>query len=272
MRRGIVGALLASVLLIGSGSGVFAQGQTEDEVFGWPLDEWQQQLEERAAGSEPPGSKALPSAMVVRQGPASSGAVALTFDDGYNAKACASIADTLRRYGAVGTFFVNGQWLTREPNRWRRILEGMEVANHTRSHRRLTQEPHPVVINQIRTNEWIHEQVLGRPMLKALRPPYGAYGERVGRIARSLGYDHIVMWNVDTGDWNPKAKPKRIVRAATGAAPGSIILMHCARDATAKALPRIVRHYQRRGIEVGGLSTVLEGAEASEATSEPYGG
>ena len=195
MRRGIVGALLASVLLIASGAGVFAQGQPEDELFGWPLEEWQQQVEERMAGSEPPRSKTLPSAMVVRKGPAASGAVALTFDDGYNAKACASIADTLRRYGAVGTFFVNGQWLTREPNRWRRILEGMEVANHTRSHPRLTQEPHPVVLNQIRTNEWIHEQVLGRPMLKALRPPYGAYGERVGRIAKSLGYDHIVMWN-----------------------------------------------------------------------------
>jgi peptidoglycan/xylan/chitin deacetylase (PgdA/CDA1 family) len=267
-----MGALLASVLVIGSGSGVFAQGQSKDKVFGWPLEEWRQQVEVLVADSDPARSKTLPSAMVVRKGPASSGAIALTFDDGYNAKACASIAETLRRYDAVGTFFVNGQWLTREPNRWRRILEGMEVANHTRSHPRLTQEPHPVVINQIRTNEWIHEQVLGRPMLKALRPPYGAYGERVGRIAKSVGYDHIVMWNVDTGDWDPRAKPKRIVRAATGAAPGSIILMHCARDATAKALPRIVRHYQRRGIEVTGLSKVLEGAKASEATSERYGG
>ena len=272
MRRGIAGALLASMLLIGSGSGVFAQGQPGDGVFGWPLEEWQQQVEERMAGSEPPRSKTQPSAMVVRKGPASSGAVALTFDDGYNAKACASIADTLRRHDAVGTFFVNGQWLTREPNRWRRILEGMEVANHTRSHPRLTLEPHPVVLNQIRTNEWIHEQVLGRPMLKALRPPYGAYGERVGRIAKSLGYDHIVMWTIDTGDWKPTAKPKRIVRAATGAAPGSIILMHCAREATAKALPRIVRHYQRRGIEVAGLSQVLKGAKPSKATSEGYGG
>jgi peptidoglycan/xylan/chitin deacetylase (PgdA/CDA1 family) len=265
-------ALLLSLLLLGTGPGVFAQGQPSAEVFGWPLEEWQQQVEASMSDSEPPRSKMLPSAMVVRKGPASSGAVALTFDDGYDAKACASIAETLRRYGAVGTFFINGQWLTREPERWRRILEGMEVANHTRSHPRLTQAPHPVVINQIRTNEWIHERVLGRQMVKALRPPYGAHGERVGRIAKSLGYDYLVMWNVDTGDWKPRAKAKRIVRAATGAAPGSIILMHCAREATAKALPSIVRHYQRRGIEVAGLSRVLTGARPSKATSERYGG
>jgi len=110
-------------------------------------------------------------------------------------------------------------------------------------------------------------------MLKALRPPFGAYGERVGRIAKQLGYEHVVMWNVDTGDWKPNARPHRIIRAATGAAPGSIVLMHCARDATAKALPRIVRHYQRRGIEVAGLSAVLKGAKGQrgKAKSEPYG-
>jgi peptidoglycan/xylan/chitin deacetylase (PgdA/CDA1 family) len=107
-----------------------------------------------------------------------------------------------------------------------------------------------------------------------LRPPYGAYGGRIGRIAKQLGYDHVVLWNVDSGDWKRKAKPDRIVQAATGAPPGSIVLMHCAHDATAKALPRIVRHYQNRGIEVAGLSTVLEDAEdqGAEVAPKRYGG
>jgi peptidoglycan/xylan/chitin deacetylase (PgdA/CDA1 family) len=264
MRREPLAVLLAATLAATSVGAVFAQGQPESEPFGWPIQEWQRQTE--AAELTLPGPK------VVRKGPPSSGAVALTFDDGHNAKACASIAETLRRHGAVGTFFINGHWLKRDPNRWRRILDGMETANHTRSHRKLTEEPHSVVVNQIRSNEYLHEAVLGRPMLKALRPPYGAYGDRVGRIAKGLGYDHVVMWNVDAGDWRPNAKPKRIIRAATGAAPGSIILMHCARDATAKALPKIVRHYQRRGIEVAGLSKVLQGAKTSNGATERYGG
>lgn len=269
MRTGVLCLLLAAVLAASSGGGVFAQGQAETETFDWPLQEWARE----SAESEKSRSGSLESAVVVRKGPRSSGAVALTFDDGYNGRACASIANTLRKHDAVGTFFINGEWVKRQPSRWRRILEGMEVANHTRTHPRLTSVPHPVVINQIRSSEWIHEQVLGRPMLKVLRPPYGAYGERIGRIAKQLGYEQVVLWNVDTGDWRPKAKPRRIVQRATGAAPGSIILMHCARDATAKALPRIVRHYQRRGIAVAGLSEVLKGARGTKErrATESYG-
>ncbi len=209
----------------------------------------------------------------MRKGRRATGAVALTFDDGINRRACARIANVLREHDVVGTFFINGQWLQKAPNQWRHILEGMEVANHTRSHRDLTREPHPVVKNQIRTNQWIHEQVLGRPMLKVLRPPYGAYGERVGRIAAALGYETIAMWNVDTGDWRPSSKPGTVTRRAIGGPPGSIILMHCSRDATVKALPRIIKHYRGRGIDIEPLSVVLEGARGVEegSGSQRYG-
>ena len=42
---------------------------------------------------------------------------------------------------------------------------------------------------------------------------------------------------------------------------------------TARAVPEIVRHYQSRGIEVAGLSTVLEGASGTDgkAGQEGYG-
>ena len=277
MRAAVVVLLLAAILASTPGTAVFAQGHPAGGSSTWLLGEWRARVEDLAAKLatelESSSAGALPSAMVVRRGPRSSGAVALTFDDGYDVRACASIARTLRRYDAVGTFFINGQWLKREPDRWRRILAGMEFANHTRSHRDLTQEPHRVVVNQIRSNEYLHETILGRPMLKVLRPPYGAYEDRIGRIARQLGYDHVVFWNVDSGDWKREAKPKRIVQAATGAPPGSIVLMHCAHQATAKALPRIVRHYQERGIEVAGLGTVLEGAEdqGAEVAPKRYG-
>jgi peptidoglycan/xylan/chitin deacetylase (PgdA/CDA1 family) len=248
--------VLAVLLLVTAWSmPVFAQGQEGVTDFAWPLEQWQRELERaRDAG---PHSKTLPEPTVVRKGQPGMQAVALTFDDGYNRRACARIANLLLREDAVGTFFINGQWLQRAPTSWRRILEGMEVANHTRSHRDLRREPHAVVESQIRTNEHIHEHVLGRPMLKVLRPPYGSYGTRVGRIARQLGYDYVALWNVDTQDWRSGAKVKGIVRRATGAPAGSIILMHCARDASAKALPFIIRHYQRRGLEPVGLSELL---------------
>jgi peptidoglycan-N-acetylglucosamine deacetylase len=265
MGSKLLRGMLVALLVVVGGGGAMAQGEPQPRPFGWPWDEWRAQVEARAVQA----AKPLPK--VVRRGLVSTHAVALTFDDGFDPDACASIAETLRQHDAVGTFFINGLWLQQDPDRWREILAGMEVANHTRSHRRLTDEPRSVIINQIRSNEYIHESLLGRPMLKVLRPPYGAYDARVGRIAKELGYDEVVMWNVDTGDWKPRATAKRIVSAAIDAPAGSIILMHCSHKATAKALPEIVRHYEQRGIELTGLSIVLKGARASKRESDRYG-
>jgi peptidoglycan/xylan/chitin deacetylase (PgdA/CDA1 family) len=225
-----------------------------------------QLVDEQRPDSDATSAQAL--ARVVRSGPRSSGAVALTFDDGYDRAVCASIADTLREHGAVGTFFVNGTHLQAHPQRWREILEGMQVGNHTRSHHDLMREPHPVVIHQIMHNEAIHERVLGRPMSKLLRPPYGAYGERIQAIAAQLGYEQLVLWSVDTYDWMRSTSTREIVRRATRAGPGSIILMHCSRAATARALPAIIRHYQSRGIALAGLDEVLGTGAAETPTSE----
>ncbi len=197
-------------------------------------------------------------ATVTRSGPRSSRAVALTFDDGWSSAACATITRTLRARGAKGTFFINGNHLKLQPALWRRILRGMPVANHTRSHRDLTRESNRVVTKQIRENEAVHERILGRPMLRVLRPPYGAHDRRVRRLAGKLGYRYTVLWSVDTLDWRPSATARSIISRATGAPSGSVILMHCGRNATAQALPAIISHYEARGIKLVGLGRLLE--------------
>ncbi len=153
--------------------GVPAEGRSR-EPSSWPLRHcW------------PLASPVVGTAEAVRvtAGLRSTHAVALTFDDGYRRSACASIARTLRAYGATGTFFVNGVHLAAAPAAWRDILAGQQVGNHTRSHLRLTKQSDQVVRRQIARNEALHERILGRPMLKVLRPPYGAQDARVRRIA-----------------------------------------------------------------------------------------
>lgn len=206
-----------------------------------------------ASASDPAFSEAVR----VSAGSPSTRAVALTFDDGYDTQACASIARTLRSYGAVGTFFINGLHLQAEPQRWQEILRGQLVGNHTRSHRRLTEESDIVVRRQIMHNEALHERILGRPMLKVLRPPYGAHDRRVRSIAGALGYRYTVLWSVDSRDWQRSATVRSIIDRATGAPPGSIILMHCGPRETPAALASIIRHYRSRGIALAGLDVVL---------------
>ena len=206
-------------------------------------------------------------AVRVTAGPRSTHAVALTFDDGYRRYACASIARTLRAYGATGTFFVNGVHLAAAPAVWRDILAGQQIGNHTRSHLRLTKESDQVVRRQIARNEALHEQILGRPMLKVLRPPYGAQDARIRRIAGELGYSRTVLWSVDTRDWQRSATVHSIIDRAIGAPPGSIILMHCGPEETPRALASIIAHYQARGITLAGLDVVLGLAGTAPAES-----
>jgi peptidoglycan/xylan/chitin deacetylase (PgdA/CDA1 family) len=198
------------------------------------------------------------SAKVVKAAPRSTGAVALTFDDGWNVGACSRIADILRARDVKGTFFVNGRELLERPAKWRQILKGMPVGNHTRTHKNLTRQTGEVIRKQIESNEKTHERILGRSMLKLFRPPYGLHDKRVRRIAGELGYRYTVTWNVQPHDWSSKTTATQIIERATGARRGSIILLHCRYESTVKALPKIIRHYRQRGIKLVGLDTLLD--------------
>ncbi len=293
MRQRALALVVVATLLVMTAAPVFAQRPAEVTELELTFGEWLRAAlaselrpdpnvaRTATIGAEPAArppknedASLPPEAIVVRKGPRSSGAVALTFDDGFDLEACASIADTLRAHGAIGTFFINGIWIDERPAPWRAVLEGMEFANHTRSHRNLADAPRGKISRQIDENEQIQERALGRPMLKVLRPPYGAQDRLVRQVAMELGYGVIVLWSRDTRDWSASATVRSIVKRATGAPAGSVILMHCGPEATAKAMPKIVRHYQRRGIELAGLGTVLKGAKGtvSKGKVETYGG
>ena len=156
-----------------------------------------------------------------------------------------------------GTFFINGVNLQRSSWKWKQLLRGHAIGNHTRSHVDLTRVSNGTIRDQLRSSEAIHRRVLGRRGMRIFRPPWGAQDARVRAVAGALGFKRTVLWNVDTLDWRSSATVGSIVARATGARPGSIILMHCNSWRTAKALPAIIRHYKRRGIKLVGLQRIL---------------
>lgn len=178
--------------------------------------------------------------------------VALTFDDGPDPTNTPQILDLLVRYDAHATFFVLGTAAERYPGLVRRTAaNGNEVGNHGWSHHRMTSLATSAVIEDIRRgSRQITQLVDRRP--DALRPPYGAYNERVVKAANDLG-ETVVLWSIDTHDWtNPP--PSRIARRILWTVrPGSIILLHDGggpRASTIRALPMILRGLRRRGYHV----------------------
>lgn len=194
---------------------------------------------------------------VITRGPSNRPWVALTFDDGWSVGNCARIAATLRAYGAVGTFFINGKYLVGSPARWKALLRGMPVASHTYSHGDLTRVPVSRVVSEIQRSRWAIRRILGRSMLPILRPPYGAYDSDVLAGAREAGIRKVVLWTLDTRDWVPGTSAGTIYRRAIGGGSGAIVLMHCGPSGTPGAVGAIIRWYQARGYRLVGLDRML---------------
>ena len=104
--------------------------------------------------------------------------------------------NTLRRKRAAATFFINGSVMRQAPARWRSILAGFPVANHSYSHADLALLSQAAIRSEVAGDEARIEAILRRPMLRLLRPPYGAYDADVLAVAGALGY-RLVLWDVD---------------------------------------------------------------------------
>ena len=167
----------------------------------------------------------------------------LTFDDGPIPEVTPWVLQVLRSYGAKATFFCIGKNI--EEHRWIYDMiqkEGHSVGNHTYDH-----------LNGWRSTPWAYyRSVLACSKLTGsdlFRPPYG-------RIKRDqakglLNRFQIVMWDVLSGDFDPKAsKDKCLSNVVDNAGRGSIIVFHDSLKAQEKmqyALPKVLEHFSSLG-------------------------
>ena len=168
--------------------------------------------------------------------------IALTFDDGPHPILTPKILDILKKYNIKATFFVVGENVINYPEVASRILnEGHEIGNHTNSHDAVTR-------SEIETCEKIIYELTDY-RTKLFRPPQGFINSYVKTTSSSLGYD-IILWDIDTRDWD-HASPERIYQnVTTNIGAGSIILMHdyiSYRSPTPEALERTIPTLLERG-------------------------
>jgi len=186
--------------------------------------------------------------------------VSLTFDAGSDYRPVPEILEALSQEGVKATFFLTGEWVRRNPLTTRRIVaEGHELGNHSWNHPPFTSLTDDEIRDQLRRTETMIEQTAGRSSLPYFRPPLGARDRRVLGIIGSEGY-YSVYWTLDSRDSVDRGiTPDQIrERVVKGVQPGSIVLMHCGSQATADALPEILRGLRQKGlaqVPVGRLLT-----------------
>ena len=180
--------------------------------------------------------------------------VAMTFDDGPS-RYTSSILDTLSAYGCRATFFVVGQNAAVYKSTVARAASlGMEIGNHTYSHPDLTKQAYANIQSQISRTDTAVYNACGQ-YTRLLRPPYGAHNSTV----RSAAGKPLIMWSLDTRDWESRDADKVVANILNNVKDGDIILMHDLYQSTANAAARVVPELLRRGYRIVTVSELAAG-------------
>ena len=207
-----------------------------------------------SSGIAPAGPGAVASVLAytqfVRHGAARAREVAITFDDGpgpYTPR----VLDELEKAHVQATFFEVGKMLEYfSPSTVREIRDGDVIGDHTETH------PFLARLSAREQREQLFEplarvEILGGPRPTLFRPPYGSFNTATLHFMR-VYHLLMVLWSVDTGDYQQPGVSVIVQRAVEGARPGAIILMHDAggvRTQTIEALPIIIHDLRAKGLE-----------------------
>ena len=151
--------------------------------------------------------------------------IALTFDAAWDDSTTDGVLAVLNDRQVKATFFFVGSYARRYPTDVVKIHNaGHEVANHTMSHAALSRLAYRDAVTEVVDAEHaIFPDGSGRSTL--LRPPGGAIGQQTLRAAERLGMS-IVLWSVDTRDWEHRDADGIVRTVREGVTGGDVILFH----------------------------------------------
>jgi peptidoglycan-N-acetylglucosamine deacetylase len=197
------------------------------------------------------GEKAIDSVLAytpfVKEGGTSGRDVALTFDDGPGPYT-PEVLDVLEREHVPATFFVIGQEIHDfGTSTEREIHDGFVIGDHTENHPMMAQ------LSKHDQHEQLFEQaarieLLGGRKPSLFRPPYGSFDATTFQLLHQM-HMLMVLWSVDTDDYELPGVEAIVHHVLEGAKPGAIFLMHDAggnRAETVAALPTIVHDLRAR--------------------------
>ena len=171
--------------------------------------------------------------------------VALTFDDGPNAKYTPLLLEGLRKRNIHATFFLLGENILKNKElRLRMQKDGHLIGCHTWSHVQLDKiSPSRASREILKTNSLIYHITGTYPT--CLRPPYGAWKKDLELPVTMLP----VFWDVDTLDWQSQNPESILDIVRQNVQDGSIILMHDSYDSSVRAALAITDELTEKGYD-----------------------
>jgi len=217
----------------------------------------------------------LPTPYVVRRTGFKPGFVALTFDDGPDARWTPQILKILKEEKVPATFFVIGEKAISHPALLREMVrDGDDIGNHSYTHPNMADVSPQWAKVELNSTQRVVQAYTGRSM-RLLRAPYFGDAEPTTEdelgpalLAQQLGYTNVGL-HVDSEDWTrpgvdaiikntidgvqkgeASEKTPECLKDPAACRSGQIILMHDSggiRTQTLQALPTIIRTLKSQG-------------------------
>ncbi len=172
-----------------------------------------------------------------------------------------------KAYNARVTFFVTGIWAEKNPQLLKKMhTEGHSIQNHGYKHLHFNSLSSIESKQQIKKAEDTIKEITGKKT-SYFASPYGEYNRKLMNAVSEIDYD-LIMWSIDTIDWqrpNPETINKRVINKLHNDA---IILMHPT-DPTSKALPEMLKSINELGYEMVTIDKILidQGEDSKENAS-----
>ncbi len=128
------------------------------------------------------------------------------------------------------------------------LRDGFAIGDHTQTHPRLQSLGAAGQEAEILGGVRAIKAATGRTV-NLFRPPEGSFDDTTRQILHDAGL-LMVLWTVDTHDYERPGTDKIVYTALSGARAGTVILMHDGggdRSQTLAALPRIVHKLRLKG-------------------------
>ncbi|QKW08447.1 polysaccharide deacetylase family protein [Streptomyces sp. NA04227] len=172
--------------------------------------------------------------------------IALTFDAGPS-EHTPRLLKILKKEQVHATFFLLGRrHVDKYPHLVRQMdAEGHELANHTWTHKILTDEDKGTIREELgRLQDAVYRLTGKRPTL--MRPPQGRTDDEVGKVSKDLGLAQI-LWSTTAKDYKTTDSALITKRTLDQAGRDGIILLHDLYDGTVPAVPGIIKALKKDG-------------------------
>ena len=185
----------------------------------------------------------------------------LTFDAGYENGCTEQVLDTLKKHQVNAAFFLVGNYIERNADLVRRMVEeGHIVGNHTMHHYDMSKLSQKETFSRELTDlEELFRQTTGKELPKFYRPPQGVYSQENLKMAKELGYK-TVFWSLAYVDWLNDKQPTReeaFRKLLPRTQNGAVVLLHSTSKTNAEILDDLLTQWENLGYRFGTLEELF---------------